>query len=230
MEVMKRILEPEIMDDETQAIAYAEADFSSSNQIFVDKLIEDYSDRLNRVLDIGCGPADVPIRLARAKPAVRITAVDASDPMIRLARKAVKDAGLEEHVTVIKGRVPGLSLENHNFDAIASKDLLHHLPDPMVFWAELKRLAKPETVVYVMDLLRPQTREQAKEIVELVSGREAPILKQDFYNSLLAAFTLDEIKDQLRRAAVALEVARIGERHLLVKGLMRGTYCKRTVP
>ena len=227
---MKRILEPEIMNDETQAIAYAEADFSSSNQIFVDKLIEDYSDRLNAVLDIGCGPADVPIRLARAKPAVRITAVDASEPMIRVARKAVKDAGLQEHITVMKGRVPGLSLESQSFDAIVSKDLLHHLPDPMVFWAEVKRLAKPETVVYVMDLLRPQTKEQAMDIVESVSGGEAAILKRDFYNSLLAAFTVDEIKDQLRKAALALEAARISERHLLVKGLMRDTYDKNAVP
>ena len=35
-EIMDRELEPEIMDDQTQAAAYANADFSSSNQSYVD--------------------------------------------------------------------------------------------------------------------------------------------------------------------------------------------------
>ncbi|MGD8500309.1 MAG: class I SAM-dependent methyltransferase, partial [Phycisphaerales bacterium] len=135
---MERILEREIMDDEEQAVAYAGADFSSSNQMFVDNLIEDYSERLQNILDIGCGPADVPIRLARAKPSIRITAVDASDAMVRLARKAVEEARLKEQIQVIKGRVPGLSVGNNRYDSIVSKDLLHHLPKPAVFWDELK--------------------------------------------------------------------------------------------
>jgi len=210
------------MDGEEQAVAYARADFSSSNQAFVDMLIEDYSARLKSVLDIGCGPADVPIRLVRAKPTVRVTAVDASDAMTKLARKAVSEAGLTESIEVIRGRVPGLALTNHDYDAIISKDLLHHLPNLMVFWQEVKSLAKAETVIYVMDLFRPPTKQVARDIVESVSAREAPILKQDFYNSLLAAFTVDEIKEQLHEAGLALEVAEVSERHLLVKGLITG--------
>jgi len=218
---MRRVLEREIMDDRKQAIAYAKADFSSSNQMFVDKLIEDYSAKLQNVLDIGCGPADVPIRLAKTKPSIRITAVDASETMIRLAKKAVKAAGLEQRVRLIKGQVPGLQLENCNYDVILSKDSLHHLADPMVFWEEVKRLAKGETVVYMMDLYRPSTKEEAREIVESVSAKEPMILKRDFYNSLLAAFTIDEVQQQLRKAELALEVVEVSERHFLVKGPIR---------
>ena len=219
---MKRILEREIMDDQEQAIAYAKADFSSSNQMFVDMLLEDYSVRLSNVVDIGCGPADVLIRLAKAKPSIRITAVDASDAMVRLARKAVDDAGLTKQIKVIKGRVPDLALENDDYDAILSKDLLHHLPDPMVFWEQLKRLAKADTVVYVMDLSRPQTRRHARDIVESVSAEEHPMLKQDFYDSLLAAFTIDEIAEQLHKCRLSLKVRQVSERHLLVKGVIEG--------
>jgi ubiquinone/menaquinone biosynthesis C-methylase UbiE len=219
---MERVLEREIMDDEEQAIAYAGADFSSSNQMFVDDLVEDYSARLQNVLDIGCGPADVPIRLARAIPSIRITAVDASDAMVRLARKAVEEAGLREQIQVTEGRVPGLAAGNNRYDGIISKDLLHHLPKPAVFWDELKVLAKGETVIYVMDLFRPPTKEAARSIVESVSAEEPPILKEDFYNSLLAAFTVDEVKEHLRAAGLALEVARVSDRHLAVKGLIRG--------
>ena len=35
---MERVLEPELMDDERQSIAYAKADFSTSNQLFVDNV------------------------------------------------------------------------------------------------------------------------------------------------------------------------------------------------
>ena len=77
-------------------------------------------------------------------------------------------------------------------------------------------------MIYVMDLFRPSTEQAARDIVESVSAEEAPVLKQDFYNSLLSAFTVSEIKEQLHKVALALEVVEISERHLLVKGVVRG--------
>jgi len=217
---MERVLEPEVMDDEEQAAAYAKADFSSSNQMFVDGFWADCDPGCANVLDLGCGSADIPIRLVRARPSVHITAVDASDAMLRLAEKAVQQAGLAQQITLVKGRVPGLSLADAELDAIVSKDLLHHLPDPLVLWEETKRLTRGRIRVYVMDLFRPATRQGARDIVESVSGSEPEILKRDFYNSLLAAFTADEIEEQLRRTNLDLEVSAVSERHLLIKGVL----------
>jgi ubiquinone/menaquinone biosynthesis C-methylase UbiE len=180
---MERTLEPELMEDERQALAYAKADFSTSNQWYVDHLLADYPEELSRALDIGCGPGDVILRLAAARPGVRVTAIDGSDAMIALARSAASSAQLDHRITLLQGRIPGFPLEEHSFDAILSKDLLHHLPDPMVLWAEAQRLGRPGAVVYVMDLLRPDTREAARTIVETVAGDELPILKEDFYAS-----------------------------------------------
>ncbi|HTT41301.1 MAG TPA: class I SAM-dependent methyltransferase, partial [Burkholderiales bacterium] len=154
---MQRTLEPELMEDEQQALAYAKADFSTSNQWYVDHLVADYPDNLRRVVDIGCGPGDVMLRLARAKPNVRITAVDGSAAMIGFAREAVRAADLQARLSAIQGTIPGLALEEHSFDAVLSKDLLHHLPEPMVLWNEAKRLGRPGAAVYVMDLIRPDT-------------------------------------------------------------------------
>jgi len=39
---MERIPEDELMEDESQALAYAAADFSTSNQMFGDRLIADF--------------------------------------------------------------------------------------------------------------------------------------------------------------------------------------------
>lgn len=216
---MDRVLEPELMDDERQSLAYAKADFSASNQLFVDSLIREFPGHLHRALDIGCGPGDVVIRLARAVPGLHVTAIDGSGPMIALARDAVSAAGLRDRVRLVQGYLPGVSLEGTAFDAVLSKDLLHHLPDPAVLWKEITRLARPGGAVYVMDLMRPETPEAARRIVDDVAAQEDPILREDFYNSLCAAFTLDEVRGQLVAAGLDVDVSRVSDRHMLVRGL-----------
>ena len=216
---MERVLEPELMDDELQSIAYARADFSSSNQFFVDGLINDFPRPLSTAVDIGCGPGDVMIRLARALPDLHITAIDASAPMIALARGAVMTEGLSDRIELVQGYVPGVALKAHSFDAVLSKDLLHHVPDPSVLWKEIARLGRPGAVVYVMDLVRPPTPEEAHRIVDRVAAREAPILREDFYNSLCAAFTVDELREQVAAAGLDLEVRQASDRHALISGV-----------
>jgi ubiquinone/menaquinone biosynthesis C-methylase UbiE len=218
---MQRILEPELMDDEPQSIAYAKADFSTSNQLFVDFVVRTFPGLLHHVVDIGCGPGDVDVRLARAVPDAHITAVDGSAPMVGLAREAIRAAGLETRVTVLQQCIPGVSLPNHGSDAILSKDLLHHLPDPSVLWGEISRLARPGAAVAVMDLVRPATPEDARRIVDAVAADEDPILRKDFYNSLCAAFTLDELREQLLAAGLTFEVTKVSDRHMLIGGILR---------
>ena len=104
---MERVTEPELMDDEQQSIAYAQADFSTSNQLYVDSLVRDFPDHLRAVVDIGCGPADVVIRLAKAAPHAAITAIDGSAPMIALGRAAAREAGVDDRLTLLHTRIPG---------------------------------------------------------------------------------------------------------------------------
>jgi ubiquinone/menaquinone biosynthesis C-methylase UbiE len=215
---MDRVLEPEIMDGELEAAAYARADFSDSNQWYVEHLIREFGKHLNDVIDLGCGPADVPVRIAKAHPAARVTAVDGSAEMLKIAAQAVSAAQVEDRVTLHQGLLPGLALLEHTFDAILCKDMLHHLPDPQVLWGEAKRLARPGAVMYVMDLMRPDSPLEAREIVEMVSANEDPILKEDFYNSLCAAFTVEEIRAQLRAANLNLHVEQVTDRHMRIKG------------
>ena len=217
---MQRTLEPEIMDKEENVLAYAKADFSSVNQKFVADLIKKYPD-IKIILDLGCGPADIPIRLAQALPKAHITAIDASKKMISSAKDAIAKAKLNNHITLIQAYLPGLPFKSKTFDAIISNSILHHLPNPVVLWEEIKKLGQREAAIFVMDLLRPPSKEKAKEIVEQYSGNEHPVLKEDFYNSLLAACTLDEIKDQLQKAHLSnLNAEIISDRHWLVSGVL----------
>ncbi|MGH8218166.1 MAG: class I SAM-dependent methyltransferase [Steroidobacteraceae bacterium] len=245
---MERILEPEIMDDRDADAAYARADFSDSNQTFADRLAAELErvsasggerrapraapgagahaasrhGRSLRILDLGCGPADVTIRIARKLHHAQVTGVDGAEQMLRLAREAVRSAELTERIELHLGRVPGLDLPEHGFDAVVSKDMLHHLPDPHGLWTECLRLGRSGGLLQVMDLIRPSSPLEAREIVERVASREHPLLKADFYHSLCAAFTPEEVRAQLAAAGLALGVERVGDRHWLVRGVLGG--------
>ena len=79
------------MDDPAQARAYAAADFAEVDQGFVDRFRARFPEvRRGTVADLGCGPADIPIRLARAVPDLRVLAIDGSRPMLGLAREAIR--------------------------------------------------------------------------------------------------------------------------------------------
>jgi ubiquinone/menaquinone biosynthesis C-methylase UbiE len=221
--MMERRLEPEVMDDAEQSRAYAEADFAQVNQGFVDRFRELYPELTPaRMLDLGCGPADIPRRFALAYPALQVVAVDASAPMLALGREALAAAGLNQRVELLEARIPGLDLPPHHFPAVVSNSLLHHLPDPAVLWSEIKRLGGPGAAVLVMDLFRPDSEEAARRIVDQADCSADPVLQHDFYHSLLAAFTPDEVRRQLETAGLGhLNLAVTSERHLQVWGCLQ---------
>jgi len=209
------------MDGEVEADAYARADFSDSNRWYVEQLVREFPADLRRVVDLGCGPAEIAVRLARAAPAAHITAVDGSAAMLRIARESIRAAGVDTRIALHQGRIPDPALPDHGFDVVLSKDMLHHLPDPQVLWREARRLVRPGGAVYVMDLVRPDSPLEAHEIVERVAAEADPVLKTDFYNSLCAAFTVDEVRAQLRAAGLPLEAEQVSERHMRIKGRLR---------
>jgi 2-polyprenyl-3-methyl-5-hydroxy-6-metoxy-1,4-benzoquinol methylase len=105
------------------------------------------------------------------------------------------------------------------YDTVISNSLLHHLRDPMVIWDTLNQYANPGARVFIMDLMRPASREQAQSLMEEYAAGEPDVLRHDFYHSLLAAYRVDEVTEQLRAAGLdALSVAEISDRHLLVYG------------
>lgn len=217
---MKRVPEPEVMDGLAESVAYARADFSAVNERFVADLLAGFPDvQRARAIDLGCGPADIPLRLADAAPGARVLAVDASLAMIRLAREAVAARRLDHRVALVCARLPHLPLPGASFDAVVSNSLLHHLPDPAVFWREARRLGRAGAALFVMDLFRPDSGERARAIVEAAAGDTDPLLKEDFFNSLLAAFTPDEVQAQLEGAGLGhLPCRVVSERHWLVSG------------
>lgn len=218
---MNRVLEPEMMEEEFQTMAYANADFISVNQGFVAGGSEAFAVPGNAgVLDLGCGPADIPIRLLHTRPDLTIHGIDASAPMQDCGRKERDRLGLGNALALRNERLP-LGTSAQAFDLIVPKSLLHHLPVPGVLWREVLRQSRSGTQIYIMDPERPPRVDAAKALVETYSGAEPPLLKHDSFHSLLAAFRPEEVETQLRDAGVhTLQVQEPSDRHLLISGVL----------
>jgi hypothetical protein len=119
------------------------------------------------------------------------------------------------------GVLPGARLPRENYDVIISNSLLHHLMNPQVLWGAVKLYAAPGAPVFIQDLKRPGSQKEAHKIVEKHSGNEPDILKRDFFNSLCAAFDIDEINEQLQTAGLYyLNVKTVSDRHVVISGNM----------
>ncbi|WP_394754179.1 class I SAM-dependent methyltransferase [Crenothrix sp.] len=222
---MNRILEPELMEDEDQVKAYAEADFDIPHNQFITRLDHFINGAQfgGVALDLGCGPGDISCRFASAYPLSKIHAVDGSEAMIHFARQQTPD-DVNRRIRFILGMLPDVMLPQLSYELIFSNSLLHHLYDPQVLWQVIKKYSKPGTHIIIMDLLRPDNIESAHALVSTYAGNEPEILQRDFYNSLLAAFTLAEIKQQLKHAALDLSVEQISDRHVFISGVIPGAY------
>ena len=219
---MKRIPEPDLMDDARQARAYADADFSEPHDAFVGYFRSRFPDfSAGSVLDLGCGTADVIIRFAGKYPQVHITGVDGAREMLEIARHDIEQKGYADRIELKKCHLPDSGLSARKFDAVISNSLLHHLADPMILWETLKKCAKNGAPVFIMDLMRPESEKSARDFMLNYAADESPLLQRDFYNSLLASYNEREIGHQLKSIRLDfLNTEIVSDRHILIWGRM----------
>ena len=93
---MDRILEPELMEEEEQGQAYAQADFSDPNSQFLELFAANFPgiSGSGRVLDLGCGPADILVRFARRYPDCSCVGVDGAEAMLAPGRRVIEQENL----------------------------------------------------------------------------------------------------------------------------------------
>ena len=218
---LPRTPEPDLMEDMEQARAYAFADFEEPHNHFIGLIREHFPgeefDCL--VLDLGCGTADISQRFAAAFPRMRMHGIDGSEAMLHFARINIDAVRQHEQIRLFKRTLPVESLPQQQYSAIICNSLLHHLKDPMVLWHTIKQFAAPGAPVFVMDLMRPESKEQVDAFTRLYARDEPLVLQQDFNHSLHAAYRPEEVQAQLEEAGlIGLEIRVVSDRHLLVFG------------
>ena len=114
----------------------------------------------DRILDIGCRDAAYLIRLVQAHDATGL-AVDPLDRHVGLAEVAVRDAGLQERIQIIKGVMEHIAEPDDSFDFIWWRDVLECVEGLDAGLAEAARVLKRDARMliytdFATDLLEPK--------------------------------------------------------------------------
>ena len=225
---MKRTPEPELMQIPSQVRAYADADFSRSDSMVV-KSLEKYLKKAGRTLnkndlifDMACGPGNIAERIAKNWPFVNVVGIDGSKEMLNEAENRLS-LNLAKNLSYELIDINSIALGDVDFpfkaDVLVSNSALHHFHDPYCFWGALKKLGKTNCIHIHRDLIRPASVEKAFELKEKHLSNSPEILKKDFYASLKASFTVEEVSQQLVDAGLSqLEVFQVDELYFEIIG------------
>lgn len=195
MTELRRVLEPEAMDTAAEARDYDAMDHAEVNARFVADFLAVHGPcRGGAILDLGTGPARIPIALCRLDPSARVLGLDLSQPMLTLAARNVAEAGLSDRIRLARGDAKELPWPAGAFEAVVSNSIVHHIPEPAGALAAMALRVAPGGTLFVRDLARPASRHALERLVETYAGREAPAAQALFAASLHAALTLEELR------------------------------------
>ena len=108
------------------------------------------SDPPARVADIGCGVGWSSIGIARSYPNVFVDGLDLDEPSVEQARRNAEEAGVADRVTfsVRDAGDPGLA---GHYDLVTALECIHDLSQPVTVLRSMRRLAKKDATVLVVD-------------------------------------------------------------------------------
>jgi SAM-dependent methyltransferase len=105
-----------------------------------------------RVLEVGCGPGHLSVRLAR-RHGLDTTGLDLDPAMIERARANADRAGEgdESRPSFLVGDVTSMPFPDGTFDLVVSTMSMHHWADPAAGLAEMARVLRPGARALVWD-------------------------------------------------------------------------------
>ena len=194
---MNRIVEQEVMDTVEAAEAYDAMAHGEVDNAFVERVLA-LGAKDGHFLDVGTGPAQIPILLAQRCPDICITAIDLSEEMLNIAKRHIAAAELAARITLEHVDAKALPYPDNTFDGLISNSIVHHIHDSLRALQEMSRVVKPGGLVLIRDLVRPETPEEAQAFVDKYASEDTPYQQKLYYDSFLAAFTIAEVNEMLQ--------------------------------
>lgn len=182
------------MDTTDDARDYNEMDHAEVNRVFVDDLLA-CGDITGDVLDLGTGTALIPIELCERLEDCRVMACDMSVAMLDLAVYNLAVTSAASRIQLDQADAKRLHYDDGQFDIVMSNSIVHHIPDPICALREAVRVAKAGGILFIRDLMRPETSSEVERLVATYASDANDHQRKMFDDSLHAALTLDEIRD-----------------------------------
>jgi SAM-dependent methyltransferase len=126
-----------------------------------------------RLLEVGCGPGHLSIKLA--EQGLEVTGVDLDPAMIERAEANAAGAGDDRHPSFFVGDAAALPFPDASYDLVVSTFSVHHWADPAAGLGEIGRVLRPGGRALIWDLkpgsAHPFARHMAiPDPLELVAG------------------------------------------------------------
>ncbi len=246
--MLLRTLEPELMDTAEDAHEYDAMDHSAVNAVFVTDLLNvlkehahtsarslqrpgDSGPQSFTILDLGAGTAQILIELARRAPHMHITAVDAAENMLALARQNIAVAQqtplpfwegqgegslgtLASRIELVLADAKTLPFADATFDAVISNCIIHHIPEPRAVIAEAIRVTRPGGLLFHRDLARPNDKSELQHLVDTYAAGCTSYQRRLYAESLHAALTAGEMAQLVTSFGFPAESVRMtSDRH-----------------
>lgn len=201
-----RVPEPDlVMDDPASVAAYVEAGREHAVMapvyLFHGANICEVIKPGDTVLDLACGPANQLAMVARLNPDIQFIGLDLSLPMLEQARELITRQGLS-NVSFRHGDITNLEMfGDQSIDAVVSTMALHHLPDVAALgkmYAEVARILKPDGGIYMVDFGHLKSARSIDYFANQYADRQPALFTLDYYNSLHAAFYIDDFRQAAR--------------------------------
>ncbi|MGB7329362.1 MAG: class I SAM-dependent methyltransferase [Rubripirellula sp.] len=200
---LSRVPEPKPDNARDDADEYFAMDHLAINQQFVDDFLSGQCNARDtsamagpRVIDLGCGPGQIPILLCQAHPDVEVLAVDLEVEMLEIAKIEIDIAGMLGRIQLEQADIADMSVYGDGIaDAVMSNSVMHHLDEPSLGIATAVRLVRPGGRVFIRDLFRPESEAEIESLVSIHGDGHTAAAKQLLRQSLWAALSIDEVHE-----------------------------------
>lgn len=166
-----------------------------------------------RVLDVGCGTGAIAVRLARL--GLSVTLLDSSLPMLDLANRAAREAGVTDKIELKHGDAAQMvgMLHAGSFDVILCHNILEYVDDPAVILRGAVRVLRDSSAILSV-LVRNRAGEVLKAAIQIgdLAAAEASLGAEwgdeALYGGKVRLFTSGGLRAALEAASLAVTAER----------------------
>ena len=195
-----RIPEPDLVMDSAEAVAaFARAGQPNGILSGVYAFYVEQACRMirpgDRVLDLGCGAAQLLAAIAALNEDAGFVGIDSSAPMIATGNESLRRLGARNVELRIDDMTELSTVESESIDVVLSSMSLHHLADTDQLqrcFEAIERVMSPNAKVFISDFGRLKSVKSVEYFVRRAIPKDEPRLEHDYRASLRAAFSTDE--------------------------------------
>jgi len=152
------------------------------------------------VLEIGPGPGWAGIELLKKRMDLKLTGLEASSDMIRVAKSNASSESVNCSYVVGLGENME-KIGDHQFDLVISRDSMHHWEDPEKVFKEIERVLKIDGKIYIHDSRRDMNA-FGRLIVNIFSRFIPYNMGYYWKTSIAASYTPMEIQKMLQNIGI----------------------------